>query len=676
MYGTLLSQPDIVNLSLHRDPTEFTYTQICYRNGSITLRGQSDTNRTASDVAARLKVRGPIVHLETYVQDTKIELPPSQYRSIDGDHSQLSLTQSTAQHRESILLRPGDTIDFRILNVKIEIALSHHLASPRGSSVTMVASSDESAVKHDDLAQNSETDSDNENLMSPRLLFKNQAASKDKAPSVSGDSSHEPETSFHTQPTQPLDIPSAAVEVADPVLTSHDTTTSSSKGPADTVANANQDEDESIEHEVGEAHDDNGKDDLPVASVVSPHVPRGLKRKSEARADQYDFPGDADGSDPEMRRKRAKLPKAARQSEEDGGEVSSARPTISEKLNRPAEPMLASRVGVVDFEEPASSPSKPPPKSSKLNTLAHNEEESGEEETADEQDEIAAATPPVQSGKKRGRPSKASRDSDAGSTTKSVIKKPRKSLRSAVATATPAKKVSRKQTATPSATVHKGRPPKILLSASDLPPAAKAWMTKNKIERVDETPSKGTNFVCVVRDKVLPSTLKVLQSLVAGKAVVCDSWINDSRKKGELLDTEDYIHADLKDVDADSTTRRSLFAQKTLFFTVRAAQAYKDWQEVVKLANEAGAVEVLAGNASKGHATKPKESVIFFGENNAADDDAEDLIKTHGRVLYDKTALAKWIINADIDLENDEHVLTLPLGGTLAKKGAGKKAKK
>lgn len=54
MYGNLISQPDIVNLSLHDHPSEFTYTQICYREGSITLREQTEINRTAGDVAARL----------------------------------------------------------------------------------------------------------------------------------------------------------------------------------------------------------------------------------------------------------------------------------------------------------------------------------------------------------------------------------------------------------------------------------------------------------------------------------------------------------------------------------------------------------------------------------------------------------------------------------------------
>lgn len=54
MYGNLLSQPDIVNLSLRDDPADFTYTQICYRNGTIALREQTEINRTAGDVAARL----------------------------------------------------------------------------------------------------------------------------------------------------------------------------------------------------------------------------------------------------------------------------------------------------------------------------------------------------------------------------------------------------------------------------------------------------------------------------------------------------------------------------------------------------------------------------------------------------------------------------------------------
>ena len=107
---------------------------------------------------------------------------------------------------------------------------------------------------------------------------------------------------------------------------------------------------------------------------------------------------------------------------------------------------------------------------------------------------------------------------------------PRIPLRSAT---TPAKRASRKPTVTLSATVR--RTPKILLSASDpppaaktwttsdLPPAAKIWKTKHNVERVGETASKQRNYFCVVREKALRRTLKVLRLLVAGKLFIGDS---------------------------------------------------------------------------------------------------------------------------------------------------------
>lgn len=568
----------------------------------------------------------------------------------------------------------------------------------------MVTPSNQPSAKDDDFARDSVTDSDGDNLSSPQFQSKKKATLKDMSPSMAANQLDEADSSFHTQATQPLEVPAAAKHSNG--ITMH----SQGLSLDDEAIGVNE------QHEVEEPQDSDAEDATPSVAPVA--ASRGIKRKLEARADQYDVPRDPD-SDLEAKRKRAKLPKAARDSEEDNKDVSSAPPTATKKLNAAFQAVRTADGESTESDQPAASPTESQRQPARFQTSAENQQDAEEVEMADGEDEAATVTPPTTTANKdgrpkmaavmdneegdedeestdagndeiapavqsdqpakkrgRGRPPKASRvnDHDASTPPAAGKKKARKSLRSTKAAATPAKKVSRRQTATPSATVR--RTPKILLSASDLPPAAKAWMTKNKIERIEETPSKGTNFVCVVRDNVLPSTLKVLRSLVAGKPVVGDSWITDSRKEGELLDTEEYIHADLKDVDADSTTRRSLFAQKTLFFTVRAAQTYKDWQEVVKLANEAGAVEVLAGTANKGHETKPKESVIFFGEDNAADDDAEDLIKTHGRVVFDKTALAKWIINADIDLDSDEHVLTLPLGGTLAKKGAGKKAKK
>ncbi|KAM3418452.1 hypothetical protein BST61_g4438 [Cercospora zeina] len=569
----------------------------------------------------------------------------------------------------------------------------------------MVDSSSEPPIKHDEVMRDSETDSDDEHLTSPVMPGKKKATHENVA------NDDDAIVSFQTQDTEPLHVPLAA-------------TTRSQRDQVDdqlTPLTGEQKKTESMDNEAGESSNATAeaKGDaaaFDVQQTSSQLEARGLKRKSTARADQYAVPGDPEDSGSNVRRKRAKLPKAARDSNEDD-EVASATHTVGKKQAVPS-----SSGGATESDGSPSSPNKPQAQSSearasasqddeedaeeaepadddnetaavtpsrgavkkrgrprKTQAVAEHEETEGEEEQGvGEQQETAAATSTAKPTKKRGRPPKAAHNSedvvdlDESDTTANVKKKPRKSLRSASGAATPAKKTWR-QIATPSATVRKARTPKVLLSASDLPPAAKSWMTKNKIEVVDETPSRRTNFVCVVREKTLPTTLKVMRSLVAGKPVVGDSWIHDSRKEGELQDIEHYVHDDLKGVDADSTTRRSLFAQKTVFFTASARQSYENWQEVAKLVDEAGAVEVLTGNASKGHNAKPKENVIFFGVNDIADDDAEDLVRTHGRVVYDKAAFAHWIINAEIDLDSNDYVLTLPLPG---KKGGGKKSKK
>jgi hypothetical protein len=213
-----------------------------------------------------------------------------------------------------------------------------------------------------------------------------------------------------------------------------------------------------------------------------------------------------------------------------------------------------------------------------------------------------------------------------------------------------------------------GKQLRVLLSASNLTPYDKGWMTKRNIKFITETPSKPSNFFCVVRDASLPSTVKVLKTLMAGRPVVSDSWITMSKQKKNLLDPDEHLHHGL--VGTARTDRQSLFAGKRAVFTTAAAKTWQnDWQEIPGLLSDAGAISVASLTFEGAEKIKPYEEVLLFGVDNAVDKDATHLLEA-GRTVYDRAMVAQSIIHAELDLENTEFQLRLPLGGS---KSNGKK---
>lgn len=205
-------------------------------------------------------------------------------------------------------------------------------------------------------------------------------------------------------------------------------------------------------------------------------------------------------------------------------------------------------------------------------------------------------------------------------------------------------------------------PTKVLLSSSTLSVSEKTWL-KKQTAIVDDVPGRRVNFLCVVRDRDLPSTVKVLRSLIADKPVVCDQWVTDSKKSSELLDPADYLHTDLQGSDIKQTDRRQIWKGKTLFFTTPAAKSYGEaWEDIKLIATDAGANAVQCGNANKGgELLHDKANTILFGADVAADRDARALISEYDRTVYDTKMFSTAIIKADVDLSySGEFKLVLP----------------
>ncbi|SMR42331.1 unnamed protein product [Zymoseptoria tritici ST99CH_1E4] len=217
---------------------------------------------------------------------------------------------------------------------------------------------------------------------------------------------------------------------------------------------------------------------------------------------------------------------------------------------------------------------------------------------------------------------------------------------------------ARQKTASPPKTpTSSARPPtRILLSGSRLTATNQNWL-KRQTNVVDEVPGKRTNYACVVRDENIPTTIKVLRALIAGKRIITDQWVVDSKEEGSLLDVNEYLHPDLQTKDIGTEDRRKLFNKKTLFFTHAAKASFGlDWEDVITTAMEAGASHVDFGTAFKGATTHcDKANRIDFGIKN--DTDANKLKEEYESTVYDKAMFAKAILRAKLELDNDEFVL-------------------
>ena len=213
-----------------------------------------------------------------------------------------------------------------------------------------------------------------------------------------------------------------------------------------------------------------------------------------------------------------------------------------------------------------------------------------------------------------------------------------------------------------------GKVPKMLLSMSEIANDAKlkTWLKSQGGIIIEQVPSKGTNFICVVGVGVLHTTAKLLRTLAMGNLVATDEWVLRSKEAGHLLDPDGYIHEDL--ADTAELSRSKLFRGKTLFFTDKLVKDYgaAGWANIEILAQEAGASHVEKGTASKGGKKKGQGNVIFFGSDES-DSDVKRLIEEYDRTVYHKDLLTQSILRGAVDL--DDEALKLAVEASPVKKG-------
>ena len=119
------------------------------------------------------------------------------------------------------------------------------------------------------------------------------------------------------------------------------------------------------------------------------------------------------------------------------------------------------------------------------------------------------------------------------------------------------------------------------------------FLKRSGLEEV-EKPTSRMNYVCVVPNTPLKTTVKVLRCLIAKKPLVTEQWLSASKQAGHLLTVDPYVHKDV--VDAD---RRSLFRGKILFFTSAAKKSYGGgWEDISRVAKDVGAMSVESGSAT------------------------------------------------------------------------------
>jgi hypothetical protein len=212
------------------------------------------------------------------------------------------------------------------------------------------------------------------------------------------------------------------------------------------------------------------------------------------------------------------------------------------------------------------------------------------------------------------------------------------------------------------------KPSKILLSSTSFPDKSPAitWLRQQGISTAESTPGKNSNFICVVPDARLPTTMKVLQSLVSGKLVVGEKWVLDSHKKKEILDPTKYLHKDLE--STITLDRKEVFGGQNLFFTKKLAEEYsQSWQAIQTLAKQAGAISVTSGPADKGNNAKAADETIFFGSTKS-DPDVAKLVNDYERTVYSKDLVSQSILDGELDLDSDEHIIKLGASASKGKK--------
>ena len=204
-----------------------------------------------------------------------------------------------------------------------------------------------------------------------------------------------------------------------------------------------------------------------------------------------------------------------------------------------------------------------------------------------------------------------------------------------------------------------GKTPKVLLSKeSSLRKTAANFLKDQGAEILDDVKTRRTNFVCVVKgDNV--KTAKVLRSLVLGKYVVTEEWVQESKKAGQLLDPEDYIHSQFK--DSINIDRQRLFNGRNLFFTTTLADKVymSGWDDIVNIAKEAGASSVHKGNSGDYAGLLGRNAVLCFGAGNS-DPDVHRLQSQHGCTVYHKSLITDAIFAGELDLDDQE--FHLPAG--------------
>ena len=202
-------------------------------------------------------------------------------------------------------------------------------------------------------------------------------------------------------------------------------------------------------------------------------------------------------------------------------------------------------------------------------------------------------------------------------------------------------------------------PAKILLSTSKHAEDAKStkWLKKNSVTIEDDVPGRRVNFICVVGNGELHTTVKLLRSLALGKKVVTDQWITDSMNADRILLVEPYVHDDL--AETINNDRRKLFVGKTVFFIMNLKASHgKAFASVEALATECGATRVESGSATKGGDKSGADDIIFLGKEDG-DAVAQELMTDYKVTVYNKVLLMQSIIRGQLLLDEEGFKLEL-----------------
>lgn len=168
--------------------------------------------------------------------------------------------------------------------------------------------------------------------------------------------------------------------------------------------------------------------------------------------------------------------------------------------------------------------------------------------------------------------------------------------------------------------------------------------------------------------------MKLLLCITLGIPVVTDAWLQESSRKGQLLDTKRFM-PQIPDQEKEwnfslarvwGQPQPAILENRVVYFTAALRKIYAPFDEVETICKALGCASVPKIGVER---VKDDAEAIFLGQE---DDDPEcATLLENGRTVYSKDLLTLSILRGEFDLNSDE--FKIKPGGSQRSRKSGSK---